>query len=97
MEFILSVFKFFTFSSGFVSTSSPDGAWKRERVRQYERMYGYLEVGHPLRLALSLEALAFRQTEDASQCPLFDKHVDWTNDQWETYRRLNPAPPRSLR
>ena len=96
MEFILSVFKFFTFSSGFVSTrDDPDLEWVRARRREYDRMRS--EVENPLLTQLGVERDQFLITQNPNNCPLFDKHVDWTKAQWETYRRLNPAPPRSLR
>lgn len=98
MEFILSVFKFFTFSSGFVPLNKPGYEAINTQRDHYERMFREMaEVGDPLKSAMITEFTAFCYSHDFSQCPLFDAHVNWTKEQWKTYRALNPVPPRSLR
>ena len=98
MGLIAGIVKVFLLSSGTRSLKDdPSLEDVRVRRREYDRMDRQMVLGDPLKLDLALERLAFLQTHRFDRCPLYDAYVEWTDEDWETYRRTHPVPPRSLR
>jgi hypothetical protein len=98
MGLIAGIVKVFLLSSGTRSLKD-DPSLEDVRVRrhEYDRMDGQLILGDLLKRDLALERLTFLQTHRFDRCPLYDAYVEWTDEDWETYRRTHPVPPRSLR